>query len=191
MKQYILILLIFLVGCQQIVCETPYIRFEQSCCLDTDSNLVCDEDEKVEEFVEIKVVDEKKVVEKEIVEEKEVEEKEETVEEKKSFDVEIEYLKGTIRLVDQAIIHINIVNNEDYLETFLVNIDDERWIIRSDPYMYPMRVGVKGGGKNHIKLIMQPNKNSITEKGDYTVDIEVKSEKVSETINTQVDIKIS
>ncbi len=31
--------------CKEIICNSPYIRFEYSCCLDTDSNSICDDDE--------------------------------------------------------------------------------------------------------------------------------------------------
>jgi hypothetical protein len=47
----ILVVLVFLVGCQQtIVCNEPYIIKGTDCCLDQDGNSVCDEDEvEVEE----------------------------------------------------------------------------------------------------------------------------------------------
>ena len=52
MKKGVLFLLfglIFLVSCanvdKEIVCESPYIRFADSCCLDADANKICDNDE--------------------------------------------------------------------------------------------------------------------------------------------------
>ena len=40
-----LITLLFLVGCSPVVCDEPYIRFGDSCCLDENSNSICDSDE--------------------------------------------------------------------------------------------------------------------------------------------------
>ncbi|MBN2458793.1 hypothetical protein JXB28_00775 [Candidatus Woesearchaeota archaeon] len=42
-----LAMVLLLASCQKaITCNEPYIEFEKSCCLDQDSNGICDEDEK-------------------------------------------------------------------------------------------------------------------------------------------------
>lgn len=50
MKKEVVIGILFilvLAGCQtQIVCNKPYILVGTSCCLDTNDNLICDDDEK-------------------------------------------------------------------------------------------------------------------------------------------------
>ena len=198
MKIYlILILVLFLVGCQSVVCEKPYMRFEESCCLDKDNNSICDNDE-VKEQTKEPVIEEKpkETIIEEGPEEKITEEEPKPVEEpvpveeEKNFEVEIGYMKGTIRLLDQAIVIVNIVNKKNYLETYVVNINDGRWTIRSDPYMSPMRVAAKPEGKNHVKLIIQPNKNYIKEAGNYTIDVSVRSEKVPETISDKIGIRV-
>ncbi len=188
MRQYfILILVILLVGCQNIVCEKPYMRFEKSCCLDKDYNDICDNDEiKKENLGGQKENPTETIVIKEKPEQAVIEEEQE-----KSFDVEITYMKQKIRLLDQALVFVNIMNHKDYLETYLIRIDDDRWIIRSEPNLELMRIGVRSEGKNYLKLIIQPNRNLITEKGNYLIDIEVRSEKVTETIVAQADIIIS
>lgn len=66
MKKIILSLalaLIFLYGCDQIVCNAPYMQVGSECCLDSDNNKICDKDEKVEEQSRITIT-EPKIIEK-------------------------------------------------------------------------------------------------------------------------------
>jgi hypothetical protein len=68
MKKLILVLalvLVFIYGCDQVVCNTPYIQVGSECCLDTDDNKICDMDEEVDEDSKIDISD-PKVVEKEV-----------------------------------------------------------------------------------------------------------------------------
>ena len=47
MKKIIILLglTLFLLGCQKIVCNEPYIRVGEGCCLDENNNKICDKDE--------------------------------------------------------------------------------------------------------------------------------------------------
>ena len=190
MKYILFILVLFLVGCQNVVCEAPYIRFEKTCCLDENSNSICDIDEPIKELIED--VPKEETIEttikgpliEEIIEDIEI------IEERASFEVEITYMKGTIRLLDQAIVFINVINNDDTLKTYIVSINDNNWKVRSDPSILPMRVAVKKRDKNHIKLILQPNMEFISEKGNYTFDVSVRSEKDNEVVTKKGIITI-
>ena len=56
MKRAIIVLLVLasvlIAGCQQkMVCNAPYILVGTECCLDADSNSVCDKDEKAEKII--------------------------------------------------------------------------------------------------------------------------------------------
>ena len=46
MKYFVLlsVILLLLSGCEQLVCNAPYIQVGSECCLDKDSNSICDED---------------------------------------------------------------------------------------------------------------------------------------------------
>src|SRR3989338_7170862 len=41
-----LIITLFLVGCNQVTCDEPYIKVGTSCCLDQNDNNICDSDEE-------------------------------------------------------------------------------------------------------------------------------------------------
>lgn len=65
----VLLLLLFLAlfyGCETIVCNEPYIQVGKECCLDKDSNGICDSDEEVKDTKSNIVIKETdpKVVEK-------------------------------------------------------------------------------------------------------------------------------
>jgi hypothetical protein len=64
---FVLLLVIFMYGCQEIVCNPPYIQVGTECCLDQDNNKVCDKDEKVEEESKIVITEKKpEIIEKEV-----------------------------------------------------------------------------------------------------------------------------
>jgi hypothetical protein len=45
----VIVLIIAVSGCsKEIVCNSPYMRMGTGCCLDTDNNSICDDDEKIE-----------------------------------------------------------------------------------------------------------------------------------------------
>ncbi|MBW2992755.1 hypothetical protein KY345_06070 [Candidatus Woesearchaeota archaeon] len=52
MKALILILVILLAGCAgETECESPYMKFGDSCCLDRDDNKICDSHETVQQTI--------------------------------------------------------------------------------------------------------------------------------------------
>jgi len=68
-KYYILIVMIIISGCT--ICERPYIKDNGSCCMDNNSNSICDDNEELieQEVVELQP-NEEIVVGEEVVEEK-------------------------------------------------------------------------------------------------------------------------
>ncbi len=45
------VIMIFLIGCQEpVVCEKPYIKVANECCLDTNDNQLCDRVEETRTF---------------------------------------------------------------------------------------------------------------------------------------------
>ncbi len=64
---FLLVLVLFIYGCEQVVCNSPYIQVGAECCLDTDDNKICDKDEVFDEASKIVITEtEQKIVEKEV-----------------------------------------------------------------------------------------------------------------------------
>lgn len=63
----LVLLVIFLFGCEQVICSEPYIRVGTDCCLDEDNNKICDKDETIEESSTI-IISEPKIVERKVYE---------------------------------------------------------------------------------------------------------------------------
>lgn len=65
---FAVLLLVFIYGCNQVVCNTPYIQVGNGCCLDADSNKICDKDEVFEERSEIVITEKEppKVIKEEV-----------------------------------------------------------------------------------------------------------------------------
>lgn len=166
------IISLFLISCTTIKCYEPYIRYGESCCLDSNNNRICDNDEINAEDNQAN----KDVVDKIPGDRQDISEK--------KLMVEVSPLKDSIRLVDQAIIYLIFKNEQESIETYIVNPLDNKWLLRSDPYMQPIRIGVKPGSTNQAKLILQPNRNVIKGKGNYSVELEVTAEKagISQTV---------
>ena len=59
MRYLIILAVLLLYGCDQLVCNSPYIQVGGDCCLDTDGNKICDKDEQARESTEIVVTEEK------------------------------------------------------------------------------------------------------------------------------------
>ncbi|MBT3406047.1 hypothetical protein HN419_02660 [Candidatus Woesearchaeota archaeon] len=94
MKKYlalaaiIMITSLFLVGCgKEFVCNPPYMQIGETCCLDKDSNGVCDKDEVVKQVIEEMPIPEDEELEEEAPE---VEEEEEETEPETTDDEEEE-----------------------------------------------------------------------------------------------------
>jgi len=50
MKYFILLMaLLFVAGCSSVVCNSPYIQVGADCCLDSDTNKICDKDEEIKQ----------------------------------------------------------------------------------------------------------------------------------------------
>ena len=172
------ILLLLLVGC---VCNPPYIRHADSCCLDENSNSICDVDEKPKgspitistptptvEYIPVPAPT-LKIVEP-------------------SFKVSLEPLKDNIRLVDQAIFIMTIRSSSDSLDRFTISTKDDKWTLSTTPLSNPIILNVAANSKNYIKLILQPNKESIGA-GNHSITLDIVSEKDSE--ERQIDAHIS
>ncbi|MBD3164111.1 hypothetical protein GF323_02850 [Candidatus Woesearchaeota archaeon] len=180
MRTLLLSAIIFLAACQPTICESPYIRFESGCCLDNNSDMICDKDQISEKQQQKPAIEKKPAREKQPAQQQE----------EQAFDATITYLKQEIRMLDQAIVVVNIKNNEEYLEAFIVDVPDERWILRSDPYMDPIRVGIRPESKNHVNLILQPNRARISP-GVNSFNVTVKAEKSSESMALHAQITVA
>lgn len=188
----LVLILLFFTSCKmdRIECNEPYMRFETGCCLDENENKICDSDEvkqdvgKKEEIIEEQptpiIVEENPLpttVDKEIKPEP-------------AFTLELIPVKDHIRILDQAIFIMKIDNLKRPMETYTIEITDQNWYLKSSPYMVPIRAAVGSLSSNKIRLILQPNKKYITEKGNYTIDLIVNSEKNPATEMIQARIHV-
>ncbi len=107
-----------------------------------------------------------------------------------AFTLELTPVKDHIRILDQAIFIMKIDNLKRSMVAYTIEITDADWFLRSNPIMNPIRLGVSANSGNRIRLILQPNKKYITEKGNYTVDLIVNSEKnpATETIQARIQV---
>ena len=173
------------------VCNAPYIRNGEGCCLDQDNDGICDA--APVETPEPPQIPEETTPEPTVPEPAPVEQPTPSEDEGTVYtDFMINYvpLKNEIRLLDQAIIQMEVENKLDQTATFLFIIDDDRWVVRSNPYMEPLRIGVRANDKNYFKLIIQPNTELIKEPGEYFIKVGVLAEKTDEKLNIEIPIII-
>ncbi|MBR9698957.1 hypothetical protein GOV09_00685 [Candidatus Woesearchaeota archaeon] len=179
--------LVFLVGCIPVHCGEPYIRYGNSCCLDEDKSGVCDVDEV--ETIELQRAAPAKEVY--LCPDGTLSEDFDCGEVIAPSWVTLIPVKDNIGLIDEAIFNIMVANSAPGRATFEIESGDENWRLLTNPVMYPIRLYVKGGLENSLRLILQPDKSKLERKKSYDVPIYVTNADTKEKITVYAIIYIT
>jgi hypothetical protein len=169
---FLMLLIIIISGCT--ICEKPYIKVDGDCCLDDNSNSICDDKEEIEiqkinEKTEVKTDNDAKI------------EEETTKIEKKE---EVKNDDGDMFILDYKIDKINLVS--DYFESTIP--EDAKFIITTNKIDKIMGVTLsfipmcKEKGEINIFLNEQLIE-SITPNCKKTNEVKIDNQKIIEGIN--------